>query len=145
MNIRLVPSMSRVTRNSVRGFTLLEMMLVVVIMGVLIGVASVSILGRGKAAKIAASRATMATAASMIKNYNLEQGTYPATLDNLVPKYMEKVPLDAWKRPLVYIAGNSGVGAGAHPFQLYSTGESGETSGGEVIDYWEEDQPNTPR
>jgi general secretion pathway protein G len=140
MNIRFFRSMSR---SSIRGFTLLEMMLVVVIMGVLIGVASVSILGRGKAAKIAASRATMATAASMIKNYNLEQGVYPATLDNLVPKYMEKIPLDAWKRPLVYIPGLIGSGSGSHPFQLYSTGESGESSGGEVIDYWEEDQPNT--
>ena len=137
--------MSRLPRKSAGGFTLLEMMLVVVIMGVLIGVASVSILGRGKAAKIAASRATMATTASMIKNYNLEQSAYPATLDNLVPKYMEKVPVDAWKRPLIYISGASGIGASAHPFQLYSTGESGETSGGEVIDYWEEDQPNTPR
>jgi general secretion pathway protein G len=138
MNIRLFRGMSR---NSVRGFTLLEMMLVVVIMGVLIGVASVSILGRGKAAKIAASRATMATTASMIKNYNLEQGTYPATLDNLVPKYMEKMPLDAWKRPLVYIPGTTGVGATAHPFQLYSTGETGEASSADIIDYWEEEQP----
>lgn len=139
MNIRLFRNMSR---NSIRGFTLLEMMLVVVIMGVLIGVASVSILGRGKAAKIAASRATMSTAASMIKNYNLEQGVYPATLDNLVPKYMEKVPLDAWKRPLIYIPGTTGAGAGAHPFTLYSTGESGDSSStGDLIDYWEEDQP----
>jgi general secretion pathway protein G len=142
MKIRMFRSL---TRSKGRGFTLLEMMLVVVIMGVLIGVAAVNILGRGKAAKIGATKASMSTTASMIKNYNLEQGVYPATLDNLVPKYMEKIPLDAWKRPLVYIASPSGGGAtGTHPFTLYSTGESGETGGADVIDYWEEEAASTP-
>lgn len=142
MNIRLFRSMPR---SSVRGFTLLEMMLVVVIMGVLIGVAAVNILGQGKTAKIAATKASMSTTASMIKNYNLQEGVYPASLDNLIPKYMEKIPLDAWKRPLVYIPGNSGAGAGAHPFQLYSSGEGGDSGNSQdVIDYWEADATATP-
>ena len=153
MNIRLFRSMprlsrmSRLPRKSAGGFTLLEMMLVVVIMGVLIGVAAVNILGQGKKAKVSASRASMATVASMLKTYNLDQGTYPPTLDNLVTKsYLDKIPVDAWKRPLVYIPGNIVSGTTSHPFQLYSTGESGETSGGgDIIDFWEEDQPNTPR
>jgi general secretion pathway protein G len=136
MQIRMFRSAAR---SSVRGFTLLEMMLVVVIMGVLIGVAAVNILGRGKAAKIGATKASMSTTASMIKNYNLEQGVYPATLDNLVPKYMEKIPLDAWKRSLIYIPGQSASGNGAHPFTLYSTGESGESNGPDLIDYWDEE------
>ena len=142
MQTRFFRTMSR---NSLRGFTLLEMMLVVVIMGVLIGVASVNILWQGKAAKIAATKASMATTASMIKNYNLQEGVYPATLDNLVPKYMEKIPVDSWKRPLLYIPGNSGTGTGAHPFQLYSGGETGDPQGQELIDFWEADAPVAPR
>jgi general secretion pathway protein G len=125
----------RSAANTARGFTLLEMMLVVVIMGVLISVAAVSILGRGEEAKKGATRATMATTASMIKNYVLEQGAYPADLSNLVPKYLEKVPTDAWKHQLIYIANAPGS---PHPFSLYSYGQSGQAGGSDSIDYWED-------
>ena len=130
-------------RSMARGFTLLEMMLVVVIMGLLISVAAVNILGRGEAAKIATTKASMATTASMLKNYSLSEGNFPAALSNLVPKYMEKIPMDAWKRPLIYIPGQSSSSGGQHPFVLYSTGQSGNQGDPDNIDYWTEDQPNT--
>ncbi len=119
-----------------KGFTLLEMMLVVVIMGVLIGVTAVSILGRGTAAKIGATRASMSTVANAVKQYNLEKSVYPATLNDLVDKFIEKAPLDAWKRPLVYSVSAPGS---PHPFMLYSTGPSGDPGNADNIDYWVED------
>lgn len=120
-----------------RGFTLLEMMLVVMIMGLLIGVVAWNIGGQSKKARVATTVASMRTVESMLKAYHLDYGAYPATLQTLVPKYTEKLPQDSWKRPLVYAPNASGS---AKPFILYSTGESGEQGNQDNIDIWTADQ-----
>lgn len=120
-----------------RGFTLLEMMLVVMIMGLLIGVAAWSIGGQSKKARTATTVASMKQVESMLKAYHLDYGAYPPTLQTLVPKYTEKLPQDSWKRPLVYAP--NAVGS-AKPFILYSTGESGEQGNQDNIDIWTADQ-----
>jgi general secretion pathway protein G len=129
----------RTTRRSLAsGFTLLEMMLVVMIMGVLIGIAAWNIIGQGDKARKQATFASMKTVESMLKTYNLDYGVYPPTLDALVPKYTEKPPTDAWKRRIQYSIGSSG---GAHPFELFSTGPSGEAGNADNIDWWVENAP----
>jgi general secretion pathway protein G len=135
MNTRLT-----IRRHS-KGFTLLEMMLVVMIMGVLIGIAAWNIIGQGDKARRAATVGTMKNVEGMLKTYNLDYGQYPASLDNLVPKYTEKMPTDAWKRQLMYTVSASG---GAHPFELYSTGASGEAGNADNIDWWHLDDAPAP-
>lgn len=120
------------------GFTLLEMMLVMVIIGLLAGVAVWNIVGQGEAARISTTQATLRSVKSMLTAYNLDNGTYPATLTSLVPKYTEAAPVDAWKRPLVYFPSS---GNAAKPYTLYSTGKSGEQGGADIIDVWQIDQP----
>ena len=120
-----------------RGFTLLEMMLVVMIMGLLIGVVAWNIGGQSKKARVATTVASMRAVESMLKAYHLDYGAYPPTLQTLVPKYTEKLPQDSWKRPLVYAPNASGS---AKPFILYSTGESGEQGNQDNIDIWTADQ-----
>lgn len=119
-----------------RGFTLLEMMLVVMIMGLLIGVVAWNIGGQSKKARVATTVASMKTVESMLKAYHLDYGAYPPTLQALMPKYTEKLPQDSWKRPLVYAPNTAGS---AKPYILYSTGESGEQGGQDNIDIWTAD------
>ncbi len=121
-----------------RGFTLLEMMLVVMIMGLLIGVVAWNIGTRGSEARKATTIASMRQVESMLKAYQLDHGTFPPTLQTLVPKYTEKLPQDSWKRPLVYAPNAAGS---AKPYILYSTGESGEQGNQDNIDIWTVDQP----
>lgn len=121
-----------------RGFTLLEMMLVVMIMGVLIGVAAWNIVGQGENARRKASMATMKTVEGMLKTYMLDYGTYPPTLQALVPKYTEKTPLDAWKHPIFYAPNPPGS---PKPFTLYAPGPGGEAGEGN-IDFWAEENAN---
>jgi len=124
-----------------RGFTLLEMMLVVMIMGVLIGVATWNIIGQGEKARRAATIATMHNVEGMLNTYNLDNTSFPSTLYPLIPKYTSKMPVDAWKRPIVYVLNQPG---GPHPFNLYSYGSTGDPSDPSAIDYWAEDQAGTP-
>lgn len=127
-------------RTARRGFTLLEMMLVVMIIGVLIGVAAWNIGSQGTKARRAATVATMKTVESMLKTYNLDYGMYPPTVNALVPKYTEKVPVDAWKRPIVYAANPVGS---PKPYTMYSPGENGQAGDNDDIDIWTVDeQPN---
>ncbi|MBY0312946.1 MAG: type II secretion system protein GspG [Phycisphaerales bacterium] len=120
-----------------RGFTLLEMMLVVMIMGLLIGVVAWNIGSRGNEARKATTIASMRQVESMLKAYQLDYGAFPPSLQTLVPKYTEKVPQDSWKRPLIYAP--NAVGS-AKPYILYSTGESGEQGNQDNIDIWTADQ-----
>lgn len=122
-------------RKRVKGFTLLEMMLVVVIIGVLMSVAVYSFAGRSDEAKKAATQLSMKTIGSCVKQYYGTKSVYPSRLEELVPNYVEKVPLDGWKRPLIY----SPTPSAGHPFSLYSTGPSGETGNEDNIDYWQDD------
>ncbi|HVU62390.1 MAG TPA: type II secretion system protein GspG [Phycisphaerales bacterium] len=126
-------------RKRSKGFTLLEMMLVVVIIGVLMSVAVYSFAGRSDQAKKAASMLSMKTIGSSVKQYYGEKSVYPSRLEDLVPNYIEKVYVDGWKRPFVYAV----TPGGTHPFTLYSTGPSGETGNADNIDYWEDDTTTT--
>jgi hypothetical protein len=59
----------------------------------------------------------------MLRNYQLENGALPPSLDTLTPKYLEKVPLDAWRHPLVYTIEPDGG------FTLTSWGANGVPGG----------------
>ncbi|HMN42313.1 MAG TPA: type II secretion system protein GspG [Phycisphaerales bacterium] len=128
----------RPRRTEASAFTLLEMMLVVMIMGVLIGIAAWNIIGQGDKARRAATIATMKNVEGMLKTYNLDYGVYPPTIDALVPKYTEKKPVDAWKHPLQYNLNSSGS---THPYELYSLGADNEAGNTDDIDWWHADDP----
>ncbi len=120
------------------GFTLLEMMLVVVIMGVLATVAVVAVGGRGTEAKRGASRSSLTTVQSSIEQFHLEKNRYPSSLQELVEmKYLQKYPRDGWKRDFVFVSPSSD----GRPYDCYSTGQDGTIGGGDDISVWDEDAP----
>lgn len=139
--------------NNNRGFTLIEIMVVVVILGVLAAMVAPKILSRPDQAKVTVARSDIETVAQAIELYRLDNGTYPTMDQGLmalvqkptiapIPKnwnpegYLKKIPVDPWGNPYFYLQpGNHGK------YDLYSLGADGK-EGGEGTDAdignWEE-------
>lgn len=105
------------------GFTLIEIMVVVIIIGILLAIVAPRLIGRTDDAKVVQVKAQMKNFDTAIKLFKLDNGFYPSTeqgLEALVSKptigkipenytpggYLEKkkVPLDPWNNYFVYIA-----------------------------------------
>ncbi|MDD5711405.1 MAG: type II secretion system major pseudopilin GspG [Smithellaceae bacterium] len=126
-----------------RGFTLIELMVVIVILGILAGLIIPRIMGRPDEARQAKARMQIEGMETALKLYKLDNGSYPTTeqgLQALVEPpsvgqlaknwrqggYLEKskVPKDPWDNDFVYIS------PGAHgEFDLSSLGADGEQGG----------------
>jgi len=136
------PVIRATAKASARGFSLLELTLVLVILGVLMAVAAVNVLGQGEKAKITASRASLSVIKNGLQEYHLTYSTYPPDLQTLVVvKILEAGKLsDGWKRPFVYdsIGPNSD-----QPFILYSKGSDGQSPSQDDISAWENLTPST--
>ena len=105
---------------SQRAFTLVELMLVVVIIGVLAAMVIPRLAGRTEQAKIARAKSDIAAVGLALDLYELDAGRYPAALDELVAKdppsslseearakwngpYLKKgLPKDPWGRAYVF-------------------------------------------
>ncbi len=121
-------------RASRPGFSLLELTLVLVIMGMLMAVAAVSLVGNAKRARVKTTKASMTVIKGAIEGYMIEKdGSPPATLSMLVPDYLQQGKLrDAWKQELFYSASPGSGGA----FQLISLGDDKELGTEDDIDVW---------
>lgn len=126
-----------------RGFTLIEIMVVVVIIALMSTVVIVSTAGRVDDAKVARVKQDLRSLDTMLTFYRLDNSRYPTTeqgLDALVRKPADpnvtnwreggygKIVKDPWKRPYVYQS------PGEHgEYDLFSLGADGEP-GGEKMD-----------
>ena len=103
-----------------RGFTLIEIMIVIVIIGILGAFIVPKIMGRPDEARIIAAKQDIATITQALKLYRLDNMRYPSTeqgLQALVKKpttgqippnwkgngYLERLPADPWKNPYQYL------------------------------------------
>ncbi len=102
------------------GFTLVEMLMVVVIIGILSAVVATKFGGKGKTARINATRASIAAIGSAIEVYQLDTGRFPSSLDNLLTASGEP----NWDGP--YLKGDKAslVDAWGTPFTYKSSGDS---------------------
>jgi len=127
-----------------RGFTLIEIMVVIVILALLAALVGPKIMGRTDDAKIETTKTQIRNLESALKLYKLDNGIYPTTeqgLNSLVAKptvgviptsykeggYLESksVPKDGWGNDFLYVS------PGEHgDYDLYSFGADG-TKGGE--------------
>lgn len=124
-----------------QGFTLIEVMIVVAILGILATLVVVSIGGRQDQALVTATKSDLQAISQALDLYKLDNFKYPTTdqgLEALVVKpdssrnwpeggYLKKVPVDQWKNPYVYISPGS-TGA----YDLYSLGADGAEGGEET-------------
>lgn len=132
-----------VTAKQQAGFTLIEIMVVVVIIGILAALVVPKVMGRPDQAKVTVARGDLKAIASALEMYRLDNRRYPNTqlgLEALVQRptsgadnwnaegYLPKVPVDPWGNPYLYLApGSKGA------YDLWSYGADGR-EGGEALD-----------
>lgn len=95
----------RSSRRRRRGFSLIEIMIVIVIIGMLVGAVSLSSKHFLDKSKQTRARSDLATYKSAVATFYAEEGRYPSNdegLALLAPKYIEKVRPDPWGHPYQY-------------------------------------------
>lgn len=132
----------RKSRAMQRGFTLIEIMVVVVIIGILAALIAPNIIGRDDQARVTAARSDLNAVSQALDMYKMDNFRYPTTdmgLQALVTQppeaknwpqggYLPAMPKDPWGNPYVYIQ----PGANG-PYDLVSLGADGR-EGGEGYD-----------
>ncbi len=132
-----------VRRLQQRGFTLIEIMVVVIIIGILAAIVAPNVIGRVDDAQITKARAEIANIEAALKMYRLDNFAYPTTeqgLEALVTKpndpnvrnwseggYMDRLPTDPWGNDYLYLnPGNNGE------IDIYTLGRDGRPGGDDV-------------
>jgi len=122
-----------------RGFTLIEILVVVIIIGILGAIIVPNIMGRPDQARVTAAESDLRNLANALDLYRLDNFTYPSTeqgLEALVQKpsgfpepknyspdgYIKALPTDPWGSPYVYERDGDS-------FRLYSLGADGAEGG----------------
>ena len=140
-----------------QGFSLIEILVVLVIMGLLVSVVAPTVLNQADDARVQKVYADFANIATALKLYRLDNFVYPSSeqgLEALVERstldpeprnfkqggYLDRLPLDPWGSPYLYLSpGENGE------FDLYSLGADG-LSGGDSqnadLGNWDADQEN---
>ncbi len=90
-----------------RGFTLIELMVVVVILGVLAALIVPQVMDRPDQARATRAKQDIRAIQAALDLYKLDNFTYPTTdqaLSSLVPKYIKPVPKDPWGNRYRYLS-----------------------------------------
>jgi len=122
------------------GFTLIEIMVVVIIIGILAAIVAPNVIGRVDDAQITKANADIAGIENAMKFYRLDNFTYPSSeqgIEALVTKpndpmvrnwktggYLDGMPKDPWGNPYIYLnPGNNGES------DIYTLGADGQPGG----------------
>ncbi|MFT3803056.1 MAG: type II secretion system major pseudopilin GspG [Burkholderiaceae bacterium] len=131
------------------GFTLIEVMVVIVILGVLAALVVPRVMNRPDEARVTAAKQDMAQIMQALKLYRLDNGRYPTTeqgLQALVTKptlepvpnnwksYLDRAPVDPWGKPYQYL--NPGVRMEVDVFSFGADGQTGGTGVDADIGSW---------
>jgi general secretion pathway protein G len=82
------------SRGAQRGFTLIELIVVVSIIGILAAIAVVNIKNMNRKARETALKDDLSKMRTAIDNFNADKQRYPNDLEELVPNYLKKIPSD---------------------------------------------------
>ena len=137
-------------RRRSRGFTLIEVMVVIVILGVLAALVVPRIMSRPDEARVVAARQDIASLMQALKLYKLDNRRYPSTeqgLGALVARptaapapeswkaYVERLPADPWGQPYQYL--NPGIRGEVDVMSFGADGKSGGEGKDADIGSWQ--------
>lgn len=127
-----------------KGFTLIEIMIVVVIIGLLAALVAPRLLGRVEEARVTTAKTQIKQIEQALQMYRIDNGMYPTTeqgLDALIeppsiepiPRnyhpqgYMERIPKDPWGNDYVYLSpGNTDIYGRLREYEIISPGPNGQ-------------------
>ncbi len=121
------------------GFTLIEIMVVMVIIGLLMALVGPNLIGRSEKAKVQAAAMQIERLGTVLDTFRLDVGRYPTSQEGLAvlvqrpmgvdrwdgPYLNKGVPKDPWDRPYLYRS----PGEAGRPYDLYSLGADGAPGG----------------
>lgn len=146
-------------RKQQRGFSLIEIMVVIVIMGLLLSYVAPKVFQNVEKAQLQKVQADFSSIKTALANYRLDNFVYPTSdqgLEALVTKpqiapeprgwrsegYLDKVPSDPWQREYLYLS----PGENGKPYEIYTLGADGVRGGsGQDADISNWDDPNQPQ
>jgi len=131
--------MRKLSKHQQSGFTLIEVMVVVAIIGILALIIVPNVVGKDDQARVTTTKASLSSVANALELYKLDNYRYPTTeegLDALVRRpasarifpdggYLRRLPTDSWDNPIQYVS----PGSGGRAYDLYSLGADGAEGG----------------
>ena len=143
-------SSSRLRRSVQQGFTLIELMVVLVIIGVLAALIVPNVIGAADEARVTAARTDITNIMGALKRYRLDNQRYPSAeqgLQALITRpasgpqpinwkpYLEKLPNDPWGHPYQYL--NPGIKGEVDVMSFGADGQSGGEGNNADIGSWQ--------
>ena len=123
-----------------RGFTMIELLVVLVILGLLAGLVGPQFFGKVDSAKVKTAETQVKMLKMALQTYRLDVGRYPPSLAGLRtapsdvkqfwdgPYLEEEIPMDPWNNSYVYEVNAEGD----HGFYLFSYGADGQPDGEDI-------------
>lgn len=126
-------------RRGTRGFTLLELLIALLIVGLLVGVVAQNLFGNVSKAERTAAKQQIDAFSKALDTYRLDMGSFPTTEQGLAalskapsgstrwkgPYLKKEAPVDPWGNPYQYKA----PGSNGQPYEIRSLGRDGVQGG----------------
>ena len=130
-------------KRSRRGFTLVEMLLVITIIGILAALVVPKMMGRSEQARQAAARADISSIKTALDAFEVDNGYYPKNAMDLLQQprdaknwhgpYLDKIPQDPWGNNYIYVFPGK---HNANSYDLSSVGPDGKEGTEDDIGNW---------
>ena len=128
-------------KQKTQGFTLIEVMVVVVILGILAAIIAPKVMDRPDTARLVKAKTDIRAIESALNLYKLDNFDYPTTnegLEALIPKYIERLANDPWGNPYLYLS--PGLHSVRDVYTLGAEGQQGGSGKNADIGNWDVEQ-----